>query len=92
MLGANLCPQRPHAVQGNVLRRTKGIQMLPHLEELDLRCNLIASINEVVRLSGNIWASCHSAFKPATKTKQMLPVFGTCGCSPAPRRCLEVCA
>ena len=40
-------------VQGNVLRSTKGIQLLPHLEELDLRCNLIASIHEVVRLSGS---------------------------------------
>ena len=47
------CPQRPHRVQGNVLRSTKGIQLLPHLEELDLRCNLIASIHEVVRLSGD---------------------------------------
>lgn len=41
-----------HMLQGNVLRSTKGIQMLPHLEELDLRYNLIASIHEVVRLSG----------------------------------------
>ena len=40
-------------MQGNVLRSTKGIQLLPHLEELDLRCNLIASIHEVVRLSGD---------------------------------------
>ncbi len=39
-------------LQGNVLRSTKGIQLLPHLEELDLRYNLIASIHEVVRLSG----------------------------------------
>ena len=39
-------------MQGNLLRSTKGIQLLPHLEELDLRYNLIASIHEVVRLSG----------------------------------------
>jgi hypothetical protein len=39
-------------LQGNVLRSTKGIQMLPNLEELDLRHNLIASVHEVVRLSG----------------------------------------
>ena len=46
-----------HALlQGNVLRSTKGIQMLPHLEELDLRYNLIASIHEVVRLSGALYS------------------------------------
>lgn len=48
-------------LQGNVLRSTKGIQMLPHLEELDLRSNLIASIHEVVRLSGNCPGhACHA--------------------------------
>ena len=38
--------------QGNVLRCTKGLALLRCLEELDLRTNLIASIHEVVRLSG----------------------------------------
>lgn len=40
-------------MQGNVIKSTKGLQLLRGLEELDLRCNLIASIHEVVRLSGN---------------------------------------
>lgn len=44
--------QRQGMLQGNVLRSTKGIQMLPNLEELDLRHNLIASVHEVVQLSG----------------------------------------
>ena len=46
------CIEQHATLQGNVLRSTKGIQLLPHLEELDLRYNLIASIHEVVRLSG----------------------------------------
>lgn len=36
-----------------MIKSTKGLQLLRGLEELDLRCNLIASIHEVVRLSGN---------------------------------------
>ena len=53
--------QRRGSLQGNVLRSTKGIQMLPHLEELDLRHNLIASVHEVVQLSGTNYIS-----KPST--------------------------
>ena len=56
-------------LQGNVLRSTKGIQMLPHLEELDLRYNLIASIHEVVRLSGALRSpeDCESYTAACTK-------------------------
>lgn len=39
-------------MQGNVIKSTQGVQLLRNLEELDLRCNLISSIHEVVRLSG----------------------------------------
>ena len=41
-----------YCCQGNLIKSTKGLQLLRSLEELDLRCNLIASIHEVVRLSG----------------------------------------
>ena len=82
------CPQRPRPVQGNVLRSTKGIQMLPHLEELDLRCNLIASIHEVVRLSGNSSVLLQRQLHDAITGTQHIDIHF----SQAPIGALETCA
>lgn len=38
--------------QGNKLTSTAGLELLAHLEALDLRFNLICSLEEVFRLGG----------------------------------------
>ena len=47
-----LCTVLP---QGNALRSTAGLEALLTLEVLDLRCNVIASLQEVARLAGGLW-------------------------------------
>ncbi len=39
-------------VQSNTIRSTAGLERLSALEELDLACNLLASVHEVARISG----------------------------------------
>ena len=63
-------------LQGNILRSTKGIQLLPKLEELDLRYNLIASIHEVVRLSGAL--SSHELPRQQDESSSCRPVRSLC--------------
>ena len=39
-------------MQGNMLTSTSGLELLPHLLVLDLRFNLVSSLEEIFRLGG----------------------------------------
>ena len=50
--------------QSNTIRSTAGLERLSALEELDLACNLLASVHEVARISGTSYAAASTPASP----------------------------
>ena len=61
MLCASSIKRALAPAQSNTIRSTAGLERLSALEELDLACNLLASVHEVACISG---ASHAAAYVP----------------------------